>query len=103
MNTTATKKPERDLASMKELLSKQSGDVTWNCSKCAQILGVVASDRSSVRIKYKDLFLFIEGGNVTTICRKCGYPNSLIDTSSTPSEVPETPEAPKVETEKMQT
>lgn len=88
MNTTTTRRPDKDLASMKELLSRQSGDVTWNCSKCGQILGVVASDRSSVRIKYKDLFLFVEGGNVTTICRKCGYPNSLIDTSPVDNKKP---------------
>ena len=81
MNMTP-KRPEKTAESLKDLLSRQSGDVPWLCPKCRQILGIVTEDRSSVRIKYKDFFVFIEGGSVTTLCRKCGFPSSLTDTST---------------------
>jgi len=64
---------------IQDFLKQKSGDLPWKCSKCGQMLGVVSSDKTQVRIKYKDLFVFIEGGNVTTLCRKCGYPNTLTD------------------------
>ena len=81
MNTN-TKRPEKTTPGIKELLSKRSGDVPWLCPKCNQILGIVTEDRSSIRIKYKDFFVFVEGGSVTTLCRKCGFPSSLTDTPS---------------------
>lgn len=90
--------PRKDLAGMKEMLQKRSGDKPWQCSKCGQMLGVVSEDKETVRIKYKDLFIFIEGGSITTLCRKCGFPNSLSQLEVAEEETPATEE--KVEEEK---
>jgi len=63
-----------------EIVKKKSQDLIWWCSNCGKVLGFIeSSSRSKVRIKYKDFYLFVEGGRVTQLCRKCGEVNYLFD------------------------
>ena len=50
----------------------------WLCSNCSSILARTDESKEVLRIKYKDLYVFIEGGKVTVICRSCGAPNTAV-------------------------
>ena len=69
----------RNSESIERLDLKAGKDVPWLCKSCNQILGVVGGNGAHIRVKYKDLFLFIEGGKVTQICRKCAQVNIIVD------------------------
>ena len=49
----------------------------WKCIECFKILGYTDADREVLRIKYKDLYIYINGGVVTEICRFCGKANTV--------------------------
>ena len=49
----------------------------WKCADCKSILGYTDSRSEVLRIKYKDLFVYIRKGEVTTFCRKCGKQNTV--------------------------
>lgn len=51
----------------------------WRCKACHIRLGILNPECTELRIKYKDLFLFITGGTVRTVCKACGTENTLID------------------------
>jgi hypothetical protein len=76
--------PKHDIPqiNIRDVLKKKSGDIPWSCTSCGQMLGIVTADKTSVRIKYKDLFVFVQGGEVTTLCRKCGSPNTITDSDT---------------------
>ena len=63
-------------------------DKPWLCS-CGFLLGIVSPDSNILRIKYKDLYVSIEGKDVkvTQLCRRCATPNVL--SSAEPSTPPE--------------
>lgn len=69
-------------------------DKPWLCS-CGFLLGIVSPDSNILRIKYKDLYVSIEGKDVkvTQLCRRCATPNVLssAETSTPPEEVPKEP------------
>lgn len=48
----------------------------WLCTTCKAILAHTDKAKETLRIKYKDLYVFVEGGKVTVICRGCGTPNT---------------------------
>ena len=49
--------------------------VEWTCDVCGFLLGYLNPQKTELRIKYKDLFVYIgEPLWVRTICRKCGAP-----------------------------
>lgn len=52
-------------------------DKPWLCNNCSFMLGLLSPDGETIRIKYKDLYLEIEGGNIKIKCRKCGRDNQL--------------------------
>jgi len=56
-------------------------DQKWLCENetCQALLGYVNEERNQVRIKYKDLYVTVEGGRITLICRHCAKVNELID------------------------
>jgi len=54
-------------------------DKKWTCKSCKAFLGFVSGDGKTIRVKYKDLYLYAEGGRVRLLCRKCGTENELID------------------------
>jgi len=54
-----------------------SKDLLWKCSNCGSLLGHISSDAETLRIKYKDLYVSVEGGDTTVLCRKCGTSNTL--------------------------
>ena len=56
-----------------------SEEKKWLCKTCKAFIGYVSADGRTVRIKYKDLFLFAEGGRVKVLCRKCATENELVD------------------------
>ncbi len=49
----------------------------WKCGACFAILGYTDASREVLRIKYKDLYVYINGGEVTEICRGCGKANTV--------------------------
>ncbi len=50
----------------------------WKCLACNKVLGYTDSDKQILRIKYKDLYIYVKGGEVTEICRYCGKANHVI-------------------------
>lgn len=50
----------------------------WLCSACKFILGFI-ENKTTVRIKRKDLYIEVEGGVVKEICPRCGKQNTLVD------------------------
>jgi len=54
-------------------------DKRWICKVCKAFIGFVSADGKMIRVKYKDLFIYFEGGRVKIICRKCGIENELVD------------------------
>ncbi len=59
----------------KEVLSLASA---WKCLACGKILGYTDNDKQILRIKYKDLYIYVKGGEVTEICRYCGKLNHVV-------------------------
>ncbi len=49
----------------------------WKCTACFAILGYTDASREVLRIKYKDLYVYVNGGEVTEICRGCGKANTV--------------------------
>ena len=49
--------------------------VAWKCIDCKKVLGYTDSRSEILRIKYKDLFVYIRKGEVTVLCRNCGKQN----------------------------
>ena len=50
----------------------------WLCIACKFILGYI-EDKKIIRIKRKDLYVEIKGGEVTETCCRCGKRNTLTD------------------------
>jgi RNase P subunit RPR2 len=50
----------------------------WLCEACKFILAYI-EDKKVVRIKRKDLYVEVKGGEVTVTCCRCGKRNTLID------------------------
>ncbi len=50
----------------------------WKCSACYKVLGYTDPDREVLRIKYKDLYIYVKGGEVTELCRFCGKANVVV-------------------------
>lgn len=50
----------------------------WKCSACYGVLGYTDSNKEILRIKYRDLYIYVRGGEVTEICRHCGKTNTVI-------------------------
>jgi gamma-glutamylcysteine synthetase len=51
--------------------------IAWKCVECKSILGYTNAHKDQLRIKYKDLYVFIKGGQTTVICRSCGCQNTV--------------------------
>ena len=51
--------------------------VAWKCIDCKKILAYTNSKKDTLRIKYKDLYVFVKGGETTVICRNCGRHNTV--------------------------
>ena len=51
--------------------------IAWKCQSCTSILGFLDKEKAELRIKYKDLFVYVKGGEVRIICRSCGQQNTL--------------------------
>jgi len=54
-----------------------SRDFRWKCTNCEMLLGFISHDCKTVRIKYRDLYVAVEGGDVACTCRRCGKVNVL--------------------------
>ena len=54
-------------------------DKAWLCPGCGALLGYVGKGGREIRIKYKDLYITVEGGRILRPCRKCGRLSELID------------------------
>jgi hypothetical protein len=56
--------------------------VAWKCANCrTAILGYSNREKSMIAVKYKDMYVHITGNDVEvkTLCRKCGFPNTIIN------------------------
>ncbi len=60
---------------------KQIDIKKWSCLGCSFKLGMVENNKI-IRIKRNDLYIEIEGGKVSVICRGCGKLNILEDDPS---------------------
>lgn len=49
----------------------------WKCMGCGMKLGILDPTGEILRIKYKDLYISIQGGRVECMCRRCAQPNVL--------------------------
>ena len=56
----------------------------WKCISCHSKLGYV-EDKTTVRIKRKDLYVRVNGGNVEVTCYRCGKVNCLHDDTNLPT------------------
>jgi len=56
-------------------------DRKWLCENesCRALLGFIDETLNQVRIKYKDLYVSVEGGRVVIKCRRCARDNELTD------------------------
>ncbi len=53
----------------------------WKCSQCFSVLGYTDSSKEVLRIKYKELYVWIKGGEVSSTCRYCGTVNTVVSSS----------------------
>jgi len=49
-----------------------SDDSRWACEGCHATLGYVDKTGKILRVKYRDLYITVEGGTTTVVCRVCG-------------------------------
>lgn len=57
-------------------------DQTWQCVKCGSRLGYYSPADDVLRIKHKDLLMWVQpgaGGKVSIVCRNCGELNTVSD------------------------
>lgn len=62
-----------------EEVKRIQSDRPWVCPGCKAILGFTGMGGREIRIKYKDLYVMVEGGKVSRPCRKCGRMNTIMD------------------------
>ncbi len=67
-------KKEQEVDKKKDALNLS---FAWKCVACFAILGYTDASREVLRIKYKDLYVYVNGGEVTEICRSCGKANTV--------------------------
>ena len=53
----------------------------WKCVACFSVLGYTDADKEVLRIKYKELYVWMRGGEISCICRYCGKVNSVVSSS----------------------
>jgi hypothetical protein len=55
-------------------------DKIWNCSKCGGRLGIYDLKEDELRIRYRDLLLYLNigvGGYLKLVCKSCSHINEL--------------------------
>jgi len=77
-------KKEIDLGSVAIKTTTTPAD-KWLCKSCKAILAHVDKNRETMRIKYKDLYVYVKGGDVTIICRGCGTQNVASQSNGQPT------------------
>jgi RNase P subunit RPR2 len=50
----------------------QSVDFKWLCPNCRFLLGFIDYNAITVRMKYRDFYVTVTGGDVACTCRRCG-------------------------------
>lgn len=58
----------------------QQLDVTWQCVKCGHRLGYYSPSDDVLRVRHKDLTLWVSpgpGGQISIVCRSCGELNTI--------------------------
>lgn len=58
-------------------LAAKNMPYVWKCKSCKAVLGCLDETKEDLRIKYKDLFVYVRGGQVTVPCRSCGQINTV--------------------------
>lgn len=53
------------------------GILPWKCTNCRAKLGLLDAGRSILTIKVKDVYVWVNGGDVSMTCRNCGSINTL--------------------------
>ena len=49
-----------------------SQDFRWQCPNCKFLLGFIDRNCETVRLKYRDFYVTVKGGEVACTCRRCG-------------------------------
>jgi hypothetical protein len=55
-------------------------DKIWNCSKCGSRLGIYDLKKDELRVRYRDLLLYLNvgvGGYLKLVCKSCSHINEL--------------------------
>lgn len=61
-------------------------DSVWACTSCGAKLGVYNPDTDELRLRYKELAVYMvpgQGGSIKVPCRRCAELNTLEDTRTT--------------------
>lgn len=66
------------------------GFPNWRCKNCGFLLGLLSPDCRELRVKWRDLYIYIyEARVVKIICRRCGGENILKNLEDRGKEQPE--------------
>lgn len=69
-------------------------DSVWACTNCGAKLGVYNSESDELRLRYKELAVYMvpgTGGSIMVPCRRCAAMNTLEDTRTTARAVSKAP------------
>ncbi len=55
-------------------------NVPWKCRNCETVLGYLDQNCEVIRIKVRDVYVYVTGGAVSVTCRKCGTMNGIDQT-----------------------
>ena len=61
----------------------RSKDVVWACTSCGAKLGMYSKEKDELRLRYKELAIYMVpgvGGSISVPCRRCAELNTLEDT-----------------------
>ena len=68
----------------------QQVDQTWQCRKCGARLGFYCQETDTLRIRHKDLVVYVQvgiGGSVSVPCRSCAEMNHVSNDEADPEQV----------------
>lgn len=61
----------------------RSRDTVWACTSCGAKLGMYSEEKDELRLRYKELAIYMipgVGGSIRVPCRRCAELNTLEDT-----------------------
>ena len=74
--------PKLDSEDENQKHRKAISDQVWECAGCGARLGIYNSEKTELRVRYKDFLIYIipgVGGRTSIPCRRCGHMNLIED------------------------